>query len=286
MFSEGAMENITYYNGKIYDGDEILIPSSDRSFYFGDAVYDAGCGMNGGMHLCREHVERLFRSAGAIGITPNFTVSEMEEKIRSLAALSASKIYFIYIQLSRGSAPRRHSYPDGIKPNLYMAVTPTSLPDFGKPIKLISTPDIRYSMCNVKTVNLLPNVLAAHRAEAAGCDEAVFIKNGCATECAHSNISILKGGTLFTHPKNNEILPGIAMGRLIKAASRLGMRHTEKCISYSELMDADEIIVTSSSKFALRVSEIDGRQVGGRSITEFMLLQGVVTEEFYSGKYN
>jgi D-alanine transaminase len=134
-----------------------------------------------------------------------------------------------------------------------------------KKLKLITYPDIRYELCNVKTLNLLPNVLASQRAFEKGCDEVAFHRNGTVTECAHNNISILKDGVFRTHPLTNHILPGTTRRHLIQHCGELGIPVDETAFTVDELFAADEVIVTSIGSLCNPVSEIDSKPVGGKA---------------------
>ena len=154
------------------------------------------------------------------------------------------------------------------------------LPKNQPELKLISLEDNRYKLCHIKTLNLIPSVLASQRAAERGCDEAVLHRGSRVTECAHSNISMLKDGVLHTAPTDELILPGIARKHLIALAKENGVPVVEEPFSMVELMNADEAIVTSSSALCMGVESIDGIPVGGRDRERFRLLQRACMEEF------
>ena len=149
-----------------------------------------------------------------------------------------------------------------------------------QPYKLISLEDNRYKLCHIKTLNLIPSVLASQRAAEQGCDEAVLHRGSRVTECAHSNISMLKDGVLRTAPTDELILPGIARKHLIALAKENGVPVVEEPFSMVELMNADEAIVTSSSALCMRVESIDGIPVGGKDPQRIQLLQKAYLEKF------
>ena len=126
------------------------------------------------------------------------------------------------------------------------------------PIKLVTKEDTRFYHCNIKTLNLLPSVVASQEARDKGADETVFHRGGVVTECAHSNVSILKNGVFISHPNDNLILRGISKTHMIEACYRLGIQVMERPFTLDELKDADEIIVTSSSNFCLHADSVDG----------------------------
>lgn len=259
------MRENTCFNGKFGKREEISVPLSDRSLYFGDAVYDAAIGQRGKIFLCREHVDRLYRSAEKIGIRPRV---EKEELTRLLSAMAegCESPFFLYFQFSRDvPGTRAHVYPDDAGCNLLILRDPIAPPRCEAPISLISTEDLRYAYCDIKTVNLLPAVLASKRAALAGADETVFHRGAVVTECAHSNISILKDGMLITHPLDCRILAGVSRRHLLDAAGRLGVPVAERAFTLRELFSADEILVTSASKICRRASRLDGKAVGMKS---------------------
>ena len=149
-----------------------------------------------------------------------------------------------------------------------------------KPYKLISLEDNRFKLCNIKTLNLIPSVLANQRAAEQGCDEAVLHRGSRVTECAHSNISILKDGVLQTAPTDELILPGITRKHLLALAREHGIEVLEKPFSMVELMNADEIMVTSSSALCMKVESIDGIPVGGKDQTRLKQLQDAYLAKF------
>ena len=159
-------------------------------------------------------------------------------------------------------------------------VKPHTMKSMDKPYKLISLEDNRFKLCNIKTLYLIPSVLANQRAAEQGCDEAVLHRGSRVTECAHSNISILKDGVLQTAPTDELILPGITRKHLLALAKEHGMEVLEKPFSMVELMNADEIMVTSSSALCMKVESIDGIPVGGKDQTRLKLLQDAYLAKF------
>lgn len=268
-----------YYNGRFGGYEEIFVPLSDRALFFGDGVYDAAIGRHGKIFLLDEHNERLFSNAKRLGIVPPVTKDELNEILQELIIRSGLSEYFIYVQFSR-SKPRRTHSALGAEANLLITVTDWTLPSPERRLKLISFEDLRYEYCDVKTVNLLPAVLASTRAEELCADEAVFHRGDTVTECAHSNISILKDGALITHPESSHILPGITRRHLIAAARSHSVPVLERPFTLEELFSADEVIVSSTTKLLLAAESVDGRPVGGSDRRTFSLLQSAVCEEF------
>lgn len=274
------MTNIGYYNGVTAPIEELTIPAADRAIYFGDGVYDFCICRDGVPYLLDEHVDRFFRSMSKIKIESDFSKEELRSVLLSLTKQVEGEITSLYWQASRGCAKRAHIFPNGAKPSLYATVNQAKLPDFSKPISCILRDDVRFLMCDVKTIDLLPSVLAAQEAEERGAAECILHRNGRVTECAHSNVSIIKDGRFITAPTDNLILPGIARAHLIIACRALGIPVEERAYTTDELMAADEVIVSSTSKFALRCTAIDGKEVGGRDAELFFKIQKYVLDEF------
>ena len=258
------MISYAYYNGKFGKRDDITIPLSDRSIFFGDAIYDAAIGSHDRILWESEHIQRFLDNANRLGINHNLTKKYLSQLLREVAVKSTIENYFIYFQLSRNLETRTHSAA-GCGSNLLITIDPIEIKRAFTPLRLVTTDDLRYGYCDVKTVNLLPAVLSATKAERIGCDEAVFIKEGIVTECIKSNISIIKHGRVVTHPKSNKILPGITREHLRMICDKIGIPFDEKEFTLEEMMTADEILVTSTTKLCKTVESINSLPVGNKS---------------------
>ena len=257
------MKNLGYYNGRMGLIEEMSIPMSDRACVFGDGIYDATYSRNHMIYNLREHVDRFFSSAEKLKMAVPCSKDELSALLSELVKKVDDGEQFVYFQLTRGSAQREHSFPD-VKANLWVMLRPAKIKDNEKRIKLITVEDTRFFHCDVKTLNLIPNVLAAQLTKEKGCDEAVFHRGDRVTECAHSNVSIIENGVFVTAPTDNLILPGIARANLIKACKALGIPVSETPFTLERMMNADEVIVSSSGSFCLSASHIDGIEVGGK----------------------
>ena len=273
------MKNLGYYNGKQGLIEEITVPVTDRAFYFGDGVYDAVMCRNNIPYLLYEHVNRIFKNCFLLGITPPTTKEELMNLIKSKCPLVEGEEKFVYFHISRGSGIRNHEFTS-TKGNLCIMIKPQKIENIYKKMVLSTSKDIRFQMCNIKTLNLLPSVLCAQNAKNNNCDEGVFIRDGYVTECSHSNISILKNGELITAPADCHILPGVTRAHLIDAAKRNNIPVREEKYTEKELFEADEIIVTSSSKMARGVKKVDGKAVGGKDEKTLTLLQNEIYNDY------
>ena len=276
------MEDLAYYNGKITRLSEMMVPFNDRSHFFGDGVYDASVARNGIIFKLEDHLNRFFNSMALIDIQPDFTKDELRELLQALCQKLDTGDLFVYFQVSRGTAIRNHSYAQTLKPNLSVYMLPWT-GDFSsqKRLKLMTTPDHRFEFCHIKTLNLLPNVLASQAATSQGLDEVVYHRDQRVTECAHSNISILINGVFQTAPLDHWILPGIARKYLLLMSQALGFDVLEHPFTVEEMLAADEVIVSSSGSLCAPVSEIDGRAVGGRDPERLQQLQDKIYQDFF-----
>ncbi len=276
------MRELGYYNGRIGELSEMTVPMNDRACYFGDGVYDAQLCRNYRLFALDEHVDRFFNSAKMLDIALPLSKDELKALLNDLVRKLDTGDLFVYYQATRGTAPREHAFPD-VKANLWVVISPRKVNEGREPIRLITMEDTRFLHCNIKTLNLLPSVIAAEKAKQAGCQECVFYRPGYrVTECAHSNVHILKDGTLFTAPLDNLILPGIARAHLIRMCGRMGIPVREEPYTLDDLMGADEIFVTSSGNLIMRALEADGKKIGGRDPETFEKLRAALLDEFYT----
>lgn len=272
------MERLGYYNGTFGPLEEMTVPFLDRVSFYGDGVYDATMGIDGVVLFAEDHLDRFFNSCANVEIDPDMTKEELHQILNEMLAKVDAPVNFVYWQVTRGTDYRHHYFCEG-PANLWIMIVPDVMEDLYDRQQLISVEDIRFQMCNTKTLNLLPNVLAAQRTKEAGCYEAVFVRDGYVTECAHSNIHMLKDGKFVTHPADNHILPGIARKHLIQACLALEVPVEERLYTLDELYDADEVIVTSSSTLCLPINKLNDKQVGGKDEALLDKLRTFVMDE-------
>lgn len=276
------MKNLAYYNGAVGEAENMVVPFCDRVCFFGDGVYDATYARNRKIFSLDEHLHRLYESAFRVRIEPPMEKDDLSSLLRSLVTRCDGNEQFVYVQFTRGvSIPRSHVFAGG-KSNLWIAMTPKSITPREKRFSLISYPDKRYGLCSVKTLNLLPNVLASDRAAEKGCDEAVFIENGIVHECAHSNIHLLTNGTLLSPPPGEKVLGGIARKHLLHVCLHSGIPVEERFFTVEELLRADEVYVTSAGTLLSPCVSFDGTPIGGRDRQTTDLLQDALYRAFYA----
>ena len=276
-----TMKTLGYYNGKFGPLDEMTVPMNDRVSYFGDGVYDATYSRNYVIYALDEHIDRFYNSAALLKIKIPHTKDEMKALLCDMVKKLDDDEQFVYWQVTRGTGMRNHAFPAGSVPaNIWITLKPAKVKDTYQKIKLITLEDTRFLHCNIKTLNLLPSVMAAQKTAEAGCDEAVFHRGDRVTECAHSNVHIIRDGVFVTAPTDHLILPGIARAHLIKTAKQLGYAVDETPYTLDDLMNADEVIVSSSGSFCLAASEVDGKKVGGRAPEMLKALQDALVADY------
>jgi D-alanine transaminase len=260
------MPAIGWYNGTMGPLSEMTVPMNDRAVYFGDGCYEACLATGLRAFALEAHLDRFERSLKALSIPFRMDRESLVRTLTDCLAAADEPCAALYWQVSRATAQRMHAFPAGeAKPNLLIMVTPKTRSASGMPMKLITAEDVRYAMCDVKTLNLIPSILAIQKAKDAGADEAVLHRDGVVTEGSHTNIHILRDGVLYTHPKDRHILSGVTRGVLLEICRALSVPVSETAFSVSELAQADEVLITSSLLGVRRACELDGAPVGGRA---------------------
>ena len=274
------MESIAYYDGRTGSPDELMVPFNDRGHFFGDGIYEAAMAANGAIFCLEDHLDRFYSSAVSFDIRIPLAKRELADVLLGLLSQVEGESHCVYWQVTRGVARREHVYDPAMQGKLWALVYPEEIGDPTRPMKLVSREDKRFEYGNVKTLNLLPAVKYLQEARAAGADEAVLHRDGIVTECAHSNISILKDGVLYSHPNDEHILRGIAKTHLIAACYRESVPVIERAFTLQQLACADEAIVTSSGDFCSFACELDGQPIGGRDPQTLRRLQRAVLSEY------
>lgn len=256
------MDNKIYLNGEYLPLSKAKVSVLDRGFLFGDGVYEVIPAYHGSLFRFPQHVQRLENSLQSIRLGFSYSL----EKWRSilLPLLDNAKDQYIYLQITRGVAPKRdHAFPASPVPTVF-AMCSDIQPVAGKEIgvKAVTLEDSRWDMCHVKATTLLANILLRQQAVEQGCAEAILVRNECVTEGAASNLFAVIDDNLLTPAKNTEILPGITRDVVIELAQANGIPYQEKTISLGQLQVASEIWLTSSTREIVPVVELDGRQVG------------------------
>ena len=274
------MENIAYYNGKISSIEEMMIPMNERASYFGDGVYDAMFTIDHVPLQLEDHLRRFYRSAQRIEIEIPMPFDELRAMVLDFCKKVDSPSQMVYVQATRGVGMRGHAYRfAGSRPSLWIWVKPDVLDPMDREYRCITMEDTRFLHCDIKTLNLLPSVIYTQRAEEKGCDETILHRGKRVTECAHSNVNILKNGVLKTAPCDNLILPGITRAHILEICARKGIPVIEEPFTLDEMMDADEIFFSSASAVTSRVCAIDGKNVGMKDEKTFALIRDTYQQD-------
>jgi D-alanine transaminase len=262
------MQDLIWLNGEILPMSEARLSVEDRGFQFADGVYEVIRLYDGRPFTLREHLDRLERSAEGISLTVPLDQQKLISEIERFLGRANPGEGMVYLQLTRGVAPRNHVFPDHAKPTLLFYTRP--LPKLAEPgqcpgVRLASVNDERWSRCWVKAIALLPNVLAKNQAVAAGADEAVFVTDGVVTECSASNLFMVSGGAVLTHPVGSRVLPGITRSVLLSVAKELGIEVRERQVRLDDARSADEVFITSTTREVHWSREWDGTPIGNGS---------------------
>jgi D-alanine transaminase len=255
---------IGYINGKFTNLDELVLPIDERGHQFGDGVYEVIRVYNGTPFMLDEHLERLINSSKAIKLPITQTVEDFKNLILEAVDKSQLTDCNVYMQITRGIVTRNHLFP----------TVPVSITMTVRPAKLISQTirekgetaifheDERWANCYIKSLNLLPNILAKQTAFEAGCYEAILVRDGYVTEASSSNVFIIKDGKVYTTPLSKQILPGITRIAVKHATKLLNIDFIDKKFTPEELLEADEVFVTSTTSEVLPIVKVDGKLIG------------------------
>jgi D-alanine transaminase len=261
-----GMTDWIWFNGQVLPFNDARVGVEDRGFQFADGVYEVIRIYNGKPFGLDEHLQRLWNSAVGIQLTPPLTTDALAEQITRFLQHTGLREGMVYLQLTRGVSPRNHLFPEECPPTLLFYVRPlppVPLPGEGEGVKLLAVPDERWKRCWIKSIALLPNVLAKNTAVAAGADEAAFIDSGgFVTECAASNLFAVIHDKLVTHPVGTKVLPGITRKRLLEIAEELGIEVDERAIREDEAPRADEMFITSTTREVSWVSRWNDSYIG------------------------
>ena len=277
---DATVKNIAYYNGRTSSIEDMSVPMNDRACYFGDGVYDATIALNHVPLAMSDHIDRIYRSAALAEIPLSMPKEEMRGILQGLIDQVEGDELMLYWQVTRGTGMRGHAF-DAIEggPNLWAFVKPGALKDPYRTYQCITMEDTRFFYCNIKTLNLMPSVIAAQHAAEAGCYETIFHRGDRVTECAHSNVHILRGGVFQTAPCDELILPGITRAHIIAICKKLGIPVREEPFTLREMMEADEVFLSSSTAPTSRVDVIDGQPVGCRDEALFSAIREAYRDE-------
>jgi D-alanine transaminase len=259
------MPRLAYVDGRMTALADAQVSVEDRGFQFADGVYEVCAVLNGRLLDWQPHLARLARSRGELSIAAPMADAALDLAAHRVVAANRIRDGLLYIQVTRGRARRDHPFPKAARPTLVMTARPF---DFRQRVAqqrmgvaVVTQPEIRWARRDIKSVSLLPNVLAKQAAKAAGAFEAWFVDGERVTEGGSTNAWIVKDGVAITHPADHDILAGVMRDTLIRVARDHQYRVQERPFTLAEALAADEAFITSTTAPCLPVVTIDGRQI-------------------------
>jgi D-alanine transaminase len=256
-----------YLNGKFMPIEEAKVPVLDRGFIFGDGVYEVIPVYSRRPFRLAEHLKRLQHSLDGIKLKNPHSEREWTDILDQLIQRNAPEDQYLYLHITRGVAKRDHAFPvPPVPPTVFVLSNPLTTPPpelLQSGISCITVADNRWLRCDIKAIALLPNVLLRQAAVEAGCAEAILIRDDAfLTEGAASNIFVVKNGKLLAPPKDNLMLPGITYDVILELAAANGIPCEVRRVSKAEVLGADELLLTSSTREVLAITTLDGKPVG------------------------
>lgn len=259
------MAELAYVNGVFGPIAEATVSVEDRGLQFGDGVYEVLLAFGGRPFLMDRHMQRLRRSTAAILIEYDFDRNPLEPIIEEGLRRSGFTDTMVYVQVTRGVAPRSHEFPKDVAPTIIMTFRP--LPILSDKLRqrgahLMTTLDTRWARCSVKAITLLPNVLAKNEAFRRGYDDALFVTaEGEVRECTSSNLFIAKDGKLTIPPRTESILHGVTQGILLECSEAIGLPVAEGPFDVATICAADEVFVSGTAVDVLGVTSVDDKPI-------------------------
>lgn len=262
------MQELTYFNGEFVESGAKVISIDDRGYLFGDSVYEVVRVVKGRCFALSYHQDRLYRSMREMDIPVKMPPDDLTELHEILIEQSEIKEGYIYLQISRGVAPRHHAYDRSkLEPQMLMSIRTLDLDEvnkLGEGVKAIALPDERWNHVDIKTTNLIPNILAQTKAEKKYAYTAILFRDGICTEGATSNVFAVKDGILYTHPADNHILKGITRQMILtRVAPSLGITIIEKEFDRTFVDEADELFFTDTIGGVIPITKLDRNPVSG-----------------------
>ncbi len=260
------MKELTYFNGEMVEPGAKVVSLDDRGYCFGDGVYEVVRVYNGRAFAFSYHQDRLYRSMREMDIPVRMPPDELQELHEVMIEQSEITDGYIYLQITRGVTPRHHAFERSkLEPQMYMFIKPitTDLGALQQGVKAITLPDERWARVDIKTLNLIPNILAQTKAEKKGAYTAILVRDGIVTEGATSNVFVMKDGVCYTHPADHHILKGITRQLVVtRVAPTAGITVIEREFDEAFLQDADEIFFTDTIGGIIPITTLNREPVG------------------------
>ncbi|MCM3237325.1 D-amino-acid transaminase [Heyndrickxia oleronia] len=257
------MEKIIF-NGEIVEKSEVNIDIEDRGYQFGDGIYEVIRVYNGHLFTKDEHIQRLYESAEKISIRIPFSKKDLMQRLEELVETNQLDTGIIYLQITRGTYTRQHGFPSEEIIPTYVAYTremPIPQVSMDNGVKGLLVEDIRWLRCDIKSLNLLGNILAKQKAAEAGCYEAIQHRGEEITEGSSSNVFIVKDNCVITRPATNLILNGITRQVILKLCKENGIEYKEQIFSVNDLKQADEVFISSTTSEVMPIVQINELQI-------------------------
>lgn len=258
--------NSAYLNGSFGALEDTRIPVLDRGFIFGDGVYEVIPVYGGTLFRLEAHLHRLQNSLDGIRIANPHPPAEWQSLLYDLVAKNGGGDQSVYIQVTRGTAPRTHHFPADAAPTVFAMSSPLSSKPAATAVAAITRDDFRWQRCDIKTTALLASVLLRQEAAQAGAAEAILLRDGQLTEGAATNVFVVSDDLVKTPPKSHLLLPGITRDFVLELCAEVGVPFVETAVPESELRGASEIWISSSSLEVAPVSTLDGKPVGNGAV--------------------
>ena len=256
---------LVYLNGAYLPPEQAQVSAFDRGFVFADGVYEVLPAYGGRPFRLPQHLARLDNSLAGIRLANPLSASEWKKIFARLVEANGGGDQSVYLQVTRGPAPRDHAFPAKPKPSVFAYAQAFKYPEPAQRaagVAAITVPDIRWQRCDIKAIALLPNVLMRQQATEQGAAEAILIRDGFMTEGSASNIFVVINDTLVTPPKGPFILPGVTRDLVLELARAHHIPCAERAVTETELRAASEIMLSSSIKELLPITRLDGKPVG------------------------
>lgn len=263
-----SFSSVCYLNGDYLPLDEAKISVLDRGFIFGDGVYEVIPAYGAHLFRLQQHLQRLDNSLRAIKLTNPLSNTQWQDILQMLVGKNqdhGDADQSVYLQVTRGVAKRDHSFPENTPATVFAMSHPLLAADMGKiqaGVSAITLDDIRWRYCNIKTIALLPNILLKRQAVEQQASEAILVREGQVTEGTVSNLFIVRNGVIKTPPSSEQLLPGITRDLIVELAHKNGLACEETAISEPELLSADEVWLSSSTKEILPVTRLNEKTIG------------------------
>lgn len=258
--------SLCYLNGSFLPLAEAQIPVLDRGFIFGDGVYEVIPAFGRTPFRLDAHLCRLDRSLGAIGMRPVLAAADWAEIFARLLSMNEGEDQTLYVQITRGVAPRVHAPPPNLTPTVFVMSSPLARQNLEQAVSAVTHEDFRWQRCDIKSISLLGNVLLRQFALEAGAHEAILLRDGCVTEGASSNVFVVHDGQLYTPPHSHSMLPGVTRDLLVEVLADTDDAVREAPITEQMLRAAEEIWLSSSGRELAPVGTLDGRPVGAGGV--------------------